>query len=120
VTPAKVRRRIRRPCIVCGASTIGSRCPRHAIDVERARQARQPYRAAYFTPFYRRERAAVLKRSGGQCERVEAGGIRCTNPALETGHRVPLSTARSLQEAIALCDRGNLEAVCWRHNPRGA
>jgi hypothetical protein len=116
----KVRRRIRRPCIVCGRSTDrGSRCPRHALDAERQRQARQPYRFAYFTPVYRRERAAALERSGGRCERIREDGTRCPLPALETNHRVPLSSARSRDEALALCDRSNLEATCWRHNPRG-
>ncbi len=114
------RRRIGRPCIDCGRrTTTGSRCPRHAAEHEAARQARQPYRAAYLSEEYRTARAIRLRRAGHRCERILADGSRCPNRATETHHTVELSTARTYEEAIALCRPELLEAVCPGHNPRG-
>jgi len=112
-------RRIGRPCIECGRPTLGSRCEQHAAEVELERQARQPYRAAYFSGEYEAARAAAFRRAGGRCEARWPNGSRCRAPAEEAHHLVALSTASSYEEAIALCDEANLLAVCFRHNPRG-
>ncbi len=112
--------RILRPCLVCGRPTRrGSRCPRHAAEAERRRQARQLYRLAYASPEYRTARAIRMRQAGGRCERILPSGERCSLPAEETNHVVPLSAARSLEEALSLCSVENLEAVCRRHHPRG-
>ncbi len=111
--------RILRPCIDCGRPTAGSRCPKHAAERERERQARQPYRRAYESSIYRENRRIRLKRAGNRCERIVDDGRRCPNAASETHHVIPLSAAKSYEEALALCDWRNLRAVCWRHNPRG-
>lgn len=111
---------IGRPCHDCGRKIRGrgrrcSRCgPRH----EARRQARQPYRQAYFSPEYRAARAQRMKLAGGRCEAI-VGRARCRRPAEETHHVIPLSQAASLEEAIALCTVENLRAACFRHNPRG-
>jgi hypothetical protein len=110
---------IRRPCQACGIPTTGVRCSLCQGKAEAARQARQPYRAAYESPEYRKSRIAARRRSGGRCEAVDAAGARCPSPATEAHHTVPLSTARSLDEAIALCRPELLRDVCHRHNPRG-
>lgn len=67
---------------------------------------------------YHAARKVTLERAGGRCERV-IDRVRCSVLARKTNHIVPLSTARSMDEALALCLPGNLEAVCLRHNPRG-
>jgi hypothetical protein len=110
---------ILRPCIKCGRPSPNSRCRRHTEEKELERQARQPYRAAYFSPEYRVARAARIRAAGGRCEAIDELGARCPLPAQETDHIMPLSTARSLGEAIALCVVTNLRAVCVEHNPRG-
>lgn len=61
-----------------------------------------------------------MRQAGRRCERILPSGERCPAPAEETNHVIPLSTARSLEEALALCAPENLEAVCRRHHPRGA
>lgn len=114
------RRRILRPCAKCGRRTQGTYCSRCAPLIESRRQSRQPYRAAYFSAEYQEARRARLDAAGGRCEAVLAGGERCPLPAQETHHVVPLSTATSLAEAIALCCVENLRAACWHHNPRGS
>lgn len=112
------RLRIPRPCLDCGRKTRnGTRCVPCSGPVEAARQARQPYRVVYRSRVYRRNRAIAIRKAGGRCVRV-VDGERCIYPAQETNHRIPLSTARSLEEALALCSESNLEPVCWRHNPR--
>ena len=117
--PTTRRLKLPRPCIECGRKTRnGTRCTACAPIKERQRQARQWYRFAYRTPTYRTNRAIAIRRAGGRCVR-EVDGERCRYPAQETDHRIPLSTARSPDEAIALCDWRNLDPVCWRHNPRG-
>lgn len=113
-----VRRRLQKPCLDCGALSPNTRCPRHTAIHEATRIVRQPYRAAYFTPFYREQRLIALLRAGWRCERV-TDDERCPRAASETNHIVPLSTARSYDAAIALCIATNLEAVCFDHNPRG-
>lgn len=114
------RVRIGRPCIDCGVSTTnGSRCPRCAGPVEAERQSRQPYRAAYASPEYASARRIRLRRAGYRCERILPDGRRCPKPAEECNHTIPLSSARSLDEAIALCRWELLEAVCFPHHPRG-
>ena len=114
-----MRREIRRPCLDCGRPSRGSRCPEHAAEHERERQARQPYRAAYRSDVYRENRRIRLARAGYRCERVLPDGSRCTHAAVETHHVIPLSTARSYGEALRLCDWRNLEALCRTHHPRG-
>jgi hypothetical protein len=110
---------ILRPCIICGTPSRGTRCPRHARLAEASRQGRQPYRAAYASPEYRRARSERLEFAGGRCEAVLPDGTRCPRPARETHHVVPLSVARDVAEALALCRVENLRAVCRVHNPRG-
>lgn len=110
---------IPKPCVDCGRRTIGgSRCGRCAPRAEVRRQLRQPYRIAYFSPEYRRARARRLRRAGGRCEAILSDGTRCLKIAQETHHLTPLSTARSLRQALALCTEANLRAVCVQHNPR--
>lgn len=109
-----------RICSGCGGTSYaGPRCERCAAPVEARRRAAQPYRAAYYSSQYRAARRARLKAAGGQCEALLEHGVRCTGLAQEAHHVIPLSTARSYAEAIALCAISNLRAVCWRHNPRG-
>jgi hypothetical protein len=78
-----------------------------------------PYRLAYSSAFYREQRSIRLRRAGYRCEAILANGERCPATAMETHHVDPLSTARSLEEAIAMCNWRNLRAVCRPHNPRG-
>ncbi|HXF73707.1 MAG TPA: hypothetical protein VNO79_13995, partial [Actinomycetota bacterium] len=86
-------RPILRPCIVCGRPSRGSRCPSHAREFEAARQARQPYRAAYLSERYRTARRIRLELAGWRCERILPSGERCPRRAEETHHRIPLSEA---------------------------
>jgi len=111
---------IGRPCIRCGRRTTESYCPDHRlIQDTAARDARQPYRAAYFTPEYRRARRERFKIAGGRCEYVDPDLGRCSRAAAEAHHVVPLSSAGSdLAAALALCSVDNLRAVCFEHNPR--
>lgn len=108
---------IPKPCLRCRRPTDGgsycSRCE------PRVRRAAQPYRRAYSSSIYQANRAIRMKRARGRCEAV-VDGARCENAASETHHVIPLSQARSYEEALALCDWPNLRAVCWRHNPRGS
>lgn len=114
------RRRIGRPCVDCGRPTAsGSRCPSCAEPVEAARQARQIYRAAYASPEYRTARRQAMRAAGGRCVRILPTGERCPARAQETNHRIPLSTAQTVEEAIALCRAELLEPVCFPHHPRG-
>lgn len=119
MTPPATRRRIGRPCVDCGRATTGTRCDRCAAPVERARQERQLYRVAYASPQYRSARKICLRRADGQCVRILSTGERCTRPATETNHLIPLSEAATVGEAIALCRVDLLEAVCFVHHPRG-
>lgn len=81
---------------------------------------RDGWREAYSSSVYRSNRGIVINAAGGRCTRVLTGGRgRCREPATEAGHIVPLSRARDLAEALELCRRSNLEAVCRAHNPRG-
>lgn len=115
------RVRIGKPCVRCGRRTEGaSFCPVHAAELTEERLRRQTYRAAYASPEYRRARRAVFRRAGGRCEHVDGYGFRCVDPPVEAHHRVPLSIAETIEEAVALCTADNLEAVCYRHNPRGS
>jgi hypothetical protein len=111
--------RLGRPCIRCGRKTTnGNYCDAHRPTTAE-RDARQPYRAAYFTPEYRRARRERFKIAGGRCEYVDARG-RCERVPTEAHHVVPLSLAGSdLAAAVALCSVENLRAVCREHNPRG-
>src|SRR5438552_1345041 len=111
------RRRIGKPCIDCGRTTSGgSRCPKHEEEHETERQARQWYRAVYESPEYRRARAARKRMAGGQCEAIVELGppngaqARCPAPGVEAHHLYPLSTARTLEEALALC---TVEKLRW-------
>jgi hypothetical protein len=104
--------RIGRRCLNrrCARTTYsGSYCPEHAAS---SRLERQPYAAAYWTPEYHAARRARLELAGYRCE-------TCGAPAEETHHVIPLSSARTLAEAVALCTVENLRAVCFDHNPRG-
>ena len=47
------------------------------------------------------------------------GGNRCIELVCETNHIMQLSTARSMDEVLALCEAENLEAVYRAHNPGG-
>lgn len=109
---------IRRPCIRCGAPTDRSYCPQHELDAEAERDVQEWWREAYRSPEYHEARKVVLEAARGRCVR-QVDGLRCTAPARETNHIVPLSTARSMDEALVLCAPANLEAVCRNHNPRG-
>ncbi len=114
------RVRIGRPCLDCGRRTTnGSRCERCAGPVELERQSRQVYRAAYGSPEYASARRIRLRRAGYRCERILPDGTRCTASAEETNHTIPLSSARTYEEAIAFCRWELLEAVCVPHHPRG-
>ena len=86
--------------------------------MEAARDSDEWWRDAYRSPEYHEARKVTLERAGGRCERVTDGN-RCPASAREANHIRPLSTARSMDEAITLCDPANLEAVCKDHNPRG-
>lgn len=112
---------VTRVCIDCGVriARSRSRCAKCQRPVEAALQGRQFYRAAYSSAIYRSARRAVFRRSGGQCERILHSRRRCTAPCSEANHIKPLSSARDMIEALALCDASNLEAVCHEHNPRG-
>ena len=70
------------------------------------REQRQPWRRGYRDPNYHRERAAVLKRAGGRCERCGA------KSKLEVDHVIPLSKAKSDADIKLLNLRGNLRALC--------
>ena len=59
-------------------------------------------RVAYSSVQYRTARAKVLRRSKGQCEAILPDGSRCTGAAQEAHHVTPLSTVRTVEEAIAL------------------
>jgi hypothetical protein len=112
----------RRPCLDCGRTIRGgkgSRCRDCARKAEATRQSRQPYRAAYDSPEYRSAREVRMRAAGGRCEWIRPDGSRCPDPAVETHHTIPLSTARSYDEAIALCVPELLRATCFIHNPRG-
>jgi hypothetical protein len=104
--------KIGRRCLRCGQTAYGeSYCPGCR---ELVRAERQPYAAAYQSPQYRAARRERIRISGGVCE---VGG--CYAAVDETHHVVPLSRARTLSAAIALCTVENLRAVCFEHNPRG-
>lgn len=114
-----VRRRIGRPCVDCGRPTSsGSRCPRCAEPIERERQGRQIYRAAYDSPEYRTARRQAMRAAGGRCVRILPTGERCPAKAKETNHLIPLSTVTTVEEAITLCRAELLEPVCLVHHPR--
>lgn len=104
---------IPRPCIDCGRTSQGTRCPACEARNERARQGRQPYRAGYASPTYRAARRRVLRRDGWRCCAILANGRRCSAPAREVHHLVPLSAGGSPD------DEANLVSVCLRHQPRG-
>jgi hypothetical protein len=108
-----------RPCLDCGTPTGATRCLQCSGPFEARRQARQPYRAAYGSAKYREARRIRIIMAGEQCEFYDGFGQRCHRPAVETHHMIPLSSARSLEEALELCSVTNLRAVCFGHNPRG-
>lgn len=108
-----------RTCLDCGREiATGSRCRDDERAREQGRNLAEPWRAAYSSAVYRENRAAVIAEAGGICTRVLPNG-RCRIEATEANHIIPLSTARSFEEAIRLCDKANLEATCSVHNPRG-
>jgi 5-methylcytosine-specific restriction endonuclease McrA len=104
-------------CRTCGRPSAKSYCPEHDPILgpkdEATRLERQPWRKGYRDPAYYRERAAVVKRAAGRCE-------RCGRQAkLEVDHIVPLSTARSEAELQVLNRRDNLRALCtWCHRQK--
>jgi hypothetical protein len=104
-------------CLVCGRRTSGgSRCDVHQAREDARQQARQWYRAVYGTGVYQSNRRIRMAKAGGQCERV-IQDVRCIARAVECHHTMPLSTARSLDEALAFSRWELLEAVCARHHP---
>ena len=106
---------IPKPCIRCGRPSAGSYCSPHE---EQIRAASMPYRRAYNSAIYRENRRIRMDHAKDRCEAM-VGEARCPAAAAETHHVIPLSSARTYEEALALCDWRNLRAVCWPHNPRG-
>lgn len=98
-------------CRVCGRPGPKSWCPEHdpitGPKTEAQRLEQQPWRAGYRDPDYHRERAAVMRRAAGRCEKCGR-----TDRPLECDHVVPLSTATTPAELRALNKRGNLQALC--------
>lgn len=65
--------------------------------------------------FYRKKvwrdcRDTYMKNAGGLCERCKARGLLV--PAVIVHHKIHLTEANYLDEAVAL-DPGNLEALCF-------
>jgi 5-methylcytosine-specific restriction endonuclease McrA len=97
-------------CKVCGKQGPRSYCDEHNPFInpgtEEDRLKRQPWRAAYRDPSYHRERQAILRDAKGYCS-------RCGRPSkLEVDHIVPLSSAKTVEQAFALNNRSNLRALC--------
>lgn len=111
--PQHLGQRYRTPvgCFVCGRVGPKGYCPEHdpwtGDKPDHVRRQRQPWRAAYQLPSYRRGRKEALARSGGYCERCGRNDL-----PLETDHIVPLSTARSEADYDRLNAVENLAVLC--------
>lgn len=77
-----------RPCLVCGRPSQGNYCPAHEPKVDEAlRNAANPYRQAYKSAEYARNRQHRFERAHGRCE---ACGVRLEAGAWECDHLVPI------------------------------
>jgi hypothetical protein len=100
-------------CIRCGVPTAGRpSCDGCAVGVEpAARDVDEWWPKAYRSPEYHAARKVTFERAGARCKRVE-NGSRCRAPRARRTTSSPLSTARSMDEELFLCDprepRGSL------------
>lgn len=77
-----------RPCMVCGRPSQGNYCAAHDPAADEAeRQARNPYRKAYQSAEYARNRQLRFEISRGRCESC---GIPLLPAEWECDHLVPL------------------------------
>jgi 5-methylcytosine-specific restriction protein A len=92
-----------RSCVVCGRQTQGNYCDLHepVID-EQTRDARNPYRKAYKSEEYARNRRLKFDRSGGRCELCK---VECQPGDWQCDHVVPLSKGGTN-------DLSNLRILC--------
>jgi 5-methylcytosine-specific restriction endonuclease McrA len=97
--------RIPKTCIVCGRRGVAgtSRCERHQLPPvsEADRRRRHPYRAAYDTEEYRRNRGEAFERAHGRCEHCG----KPLGPNWTCDHMVPVRDRGS-------SDLGNLQILC--------
>ena len=70
--------------------------------------------AVYDTPAFRAWRADVVRRAGGQCEAVDAFGLRCTKAQPE--HRMYSDHIHELRDGGALLDINNGQCLCASHH----
>lgn len=111
--PAHDGQRYRSPmaCFICGKRGPKGYCPEHdpwgGNQPHAVREARQPWRAGYRRPSYRKGREAALARAAGRCEKCGRADL-----ALETDHRVPLSTGRNAADYDRLNSPANLDVLC--------
>lgn len=77
-----------RPCLVCGRSAQGNYCEVHRPEVdEQLRNLANPYRQAYKSAEYARNRQHRYERARGRCE---ACGIHLEAGAWDCDHLVPI------------------------------
>lgn len=111
--PEHAGQRFRQPvaCYVCGRRGPKGACPEHdpwnGSKPEAQRTARQPWRAGYRRPSYRKAREAAIARARGACEKCGRSDL-----PLETDHRRPLSTGSTPAEWDALNTPDNLAVLC--------
>lgn len=99
----KVASRRNRPCLVCGIASAGNYCPTHLPAVDEAeRNARNPYRRAYKSAEYARNRQIRFERSRGRCNSCN---IALDPAEWECDHIVPLKDGgtNALENLVVLC-----------------
>lgn len=95
-------------CYVCGRRGPRGYCEEHDPWAnEEGRDDRQPWRAGYRSPKYRKNRKLALERSRGACERCGRSDL-----PLEVDHLTPLRTGRTPEEIDALNELANLVVLC--------
>ena len=78
----------KRPCVICSRASQGNYCELHKPETdERLRLAKNPYRKAYSSGEYARNRRHRFKKAYGRCE---ACGIELQPANWECDHLIPL------------------------------
>ena len=99
----KVASRRPRPCLVCGAPSAGNYCVTHDPKIDEAeRLARNPYRRAYKSAEYARNRQIRFERARGRCE---ACGTNLIPAEWECDHLIPIKSGgdNKLENLRVLC-----------------